>query len=311
MIVPLLLSIKARHDEHGISMERLYAYVGISRQGFSKAVKVFEREKLMMEKISALVKNYRQKKDRRAGSRSLFYNLGIKNKFGIGINKFEQLMSEIGLTLSPLSIRVITTQSSMQSWNYPNLVNGLSINDINQVVAGDLTYLFLFGKRYYLFCLTDLYSARIVGIAFGPTMRAQDAKHARDEWVKLRRKKNLRRCIHHTDGGSQYFSGLYLKSLTELDIRVSCAENCLMNGYAEQRNGLIKHHLIPTVRDLQGDELYKEMKRIIRFYNYERKQENLGWLSPVGFEKKISDMVNKPVHEVHKYIDKKNGFSEG
>ncbi|MFN3801793.1 hypothetical protein [Belliella pelovolcani] len=125
MIVPLLLSIKARYDEHGISMGRFYAYVGISRQGFSKAVKVFEREKLMMEKISVLVKNYRQKKDRRAGSRSLFYNLDIKNKFGVGINKFEQLISEIGLTLSPLSIRVITTQSTMQSWNYFNLVNGL------------------------------------------------------------------------------------------------------------------------------------------------------------------------------------------
>jgi hypothetical protein len=291
-------------------MERFYAHADISRQGFSKAVKVFERERLMIESISVLVKNYRQKKDRRAGSRSLFYNLDIKEKFGIGVNKFEQLMSAIGMALMPMSIRVITTRSSMQSWNYTNLINGLSVNDINKVVVGDLTYLSIFGKRYYLFCLTDLYSARIVGIGFGSTMRAQEAKQAMDEWVKLRRKKNLCQCIHHTDGGSQYFSGLYLKSLLELKVQVSCAENCLMNGYAEQRNGLIKHHLIPTVRDFHEEELYKEIKRIIRFYNYERKQENLGWLSPVDYERKIAGIANTPTLELHKYVDEKKGFSE-
>lgn len=310
MTVPLLLSIKFKQDEHGISMERFYAYVGISRQGFSKACKVFEREKLMMETVSTLVTNYRQKKDRRAGSRSLYYNLDIKGQFGIGVNKFEQLMSEHGLTLAPMSVRVITTRSSMQSWNYSNLINGLLINNINQVVVGDLTYLTLFGKRFYLFCLTDLYSSRIVGIGFGSMMRAKEAKQARDEWVKLRRKKNLRGCIHHTDGGSQYFSRLYLKSLTDMDVEVSCAENCLMNGYAEQRNGLIKHHLIPTVRDSHGDELQKEIRRIIRFYNYERKQEGLGWLSPVEYERKIADMANTTTLELHKYTDGKKGFSE-
>jgi transposase InsO family protein len=303
MIVPLLLSIKSKQDEHGIFLERFYEYVGISRQGFSKAFHVFERERLMIEKISALVKNYRQKKDRRAGSRSLYYNVDIKDQFGMGVNKFEQLMSEHGLTLAPMSVRVITTRSSLQSWNYSNLVNGLLINNINQVVVGDLTYITLFGKRYYLFCLTDLYSARIVGIGFGSMMRAKEAKQARDEWVKLRRKKNLRGCIHHTDGGAQYFSGLYLKSITEMDVQISCAENCLMNGYAEQRNGLIKHHLIPTIRDFHGDELRKEIKRIIRFYNYERKQESLGWMSPVEYERKIVGMENTPTLELHKYVD--------
>lgn len=310
MIVPLLLSIKSKQDEHGISMERFYTYVGISRQGFSKAFKVFERERLMIEKISILVKNYRQKRDRRAGSRSLYYNLDIKDQFGIGVNKFEQLMSAHSLTLAPMSVRVITTRSSLQSWNYSNLINGLLINNINQVVVGDLTYITLFGKRYYLFCLTDLYSARIVGIGFGSMMRAKEAKQARDEWVKLRRKKNLRGCIHHTDGGSQYFSGLYLKSIKDMDVQISCAENCLMNGYAEQRNGLIKHHLIPTVRDFHGDELRKEIKRIIRFYNCERKQESLNWLSPVEYERKIAGMANTPTLELHKYFDKKKGFSE-
>jgi transposase InsO family protein len=300
-MVPLLLSIRKSQDEHGIAMERFYDYVGISRQGFSKAAKEFAGQILLVDELTGLVKSYRQTKDRRAGLRSLYYNLGIKSKFGIGVNKFEEMMSANGLALPPLSTRVVTTKSSMQSWNYGNLVNGLLINNINQVVVGDLTYLSIFGKRYFLFCLTDLYSARIVGIGFGPNMRAQDAKKAMDEWVKLRKKNNLNGCIHHTDGGSQYFSALYLESLRDLGVSVSCAENCLMNGYAEQKNGLIKHHLMPTVRDLDGDVLYREIKRIIKVYNHERKQEGLGWLSPVEYEEKISAMKEKPERILHKF----------
>lgn len=311
MMVPLLLSIREAQGEHGIAMERFYRYVGISRQGFSKAAKGFAEENLLMEELIDLVKSYRQSKDRRAGSRSLFYNLDIKKRFGIGVNKFEQLMSAHGLILPPLSTRVVTTKSSMQSWNYPNLVNGLSINDINQAVVGDLTYIFIFGQRYFLFCLTDLYSGRIVGFCFSHNMRAKEAKEARDMWVRLRKKKNLKGCIHHTDGGTQYFSFLYLTSLKDLEVRISCAENCLMNGYAEQKNGLIKHHLLPTVRDMAGKGLYSEIKRIIRIYNHERKQEGLGWLSPVEFEKKISALSEKPKMSLHKFTKNKNGFWEG
>jgi len=310
MMVPVLLSIREAQGEHGIVMERFYSHVGISRQGFSKAAKGFVEEKLLVEKLMDMVKSYRQSKDSRAGSRSLFHNLEIKTRFGIGVNKFERLMSAHGLILPPLSTRVVTTKSSMQSWNYTNLVNGLSINDINQVVVGDLTYLFIFGKRFFLFCMVDLYSGMIVGFGFGPNMRAKDAKVARDGWVRLRKKENLKGCIHHTDGGTQYFSALYLTSLTDLEVRVSCAENCLMNGYAEQRNGLIKHHFMPTVRDLDEDGLFKEIKRIIRFYNYERKQEGLGWLSPVEFEKKVSGMSEKPERLLHKFTKNKNGFWE-
>jgi transposase InsO family protein len=309
-MVPLLLYIREGQIDHGIPMERFYRYVGISRQGFSKAVIRFVEQKALVGELRDLVKSYRKAKDRRAGSRSLFHNLGIKSRFGIGVNKFEHLMSENGLILPPLSTRVVTTRSSMQSWNYPNLVNGLVINDINQAVAGDLTYVYIMGQRYFLFCLTDLYSARIVGIGFGPNMRAENAKEAMDDWVGLRKKKNLRGCIHHTDGGTQYFSGLYLNSLGEIDVRVSCAENCLMNGYAEQRNGLIKHHLIPTVSALDEKELYREIKRIIRVYNHDRKQEGLGWLSPVEFEEKISGMSEKPDRVLHKFTKNKNGFWE-
>ncbi|MDZ7605674.1 MAG: IS3 family transposase [Cyclobacteriaceae bacterium] len=311
MMAPLLQALKRSQGvEHSIPMERFYRHVGISRQGFSKKAQRSRHEQCMIQELTGLVHGYRKKKDRRAGSRSLYANLGVKVKFDMGVTKFERLMSANGLSLAPLRTRVVTTRSSMQSWNYKNLINGLTLTGINQVVAGDITYIYHEGRRYYLFCLIDLYSARIVGHHIGPNMRAEDAKQALDQWVRLRKKETLKNCIHHTDGGGQYFSGLYLSELGQLKVRISRAENCLKNGYAEQRNGLIKYHLLPTIQADSESKFSQEISRIIRLYNQERKQEGLGWLSPVGFEKKIAGLCIKPERNLYNFNLDDDGFDE-
>lgn len=310
MMVPLLHAIKASRQDHGLSMEKFYSHVGISRQGFFKMAHHEQKERQMLQEIDTLVGKYRKHVDRRAGSRSLYYNLDIKLRLDIGVSKFERILSEGGLSLAPVRTRVVTTRSSLQSWNYSNLINGLTLNDINQVVAGDLTYVYIYGRRYLLFCLTDLYSARIVGHHIGLYMRAEDAKKALDMWVSLRKEENLKGCIHHTDGGSQYFSDLYLRELRRLEVQISRAENCLMNGHAEQRNGLIKHHLLPTIRTSNPDGLAREIKRILDIYNHQRKQEALGWLSPCEFEEKTFQAADRPKRILHNFNDWEYGFSK-
>lgn len=285
MIVPLLLSIQHGREVHGIAMERFYEYYGISRQGFGKASRKLKAEIGMMSIITKSVHHYRLKFDRRAGSRSLFYNLNIKGIYGIGVTKFERLMSKYGLTLLPIRTRVITTKSSLQSWNYPNLCNGLIVNQINQVVVGDLTYIAIGKNRYYMFCLTDVFSARIVGFCISERMRSREAMRALSMWIKLRGKDPIIDCIHHTDGGSQYFASKYLELITNANLQISVARNCLQNGYAEQKNGLLKNHLIPTIQLSSRSGIVKAVQEIINFYNYRRKQQPLGWKSPVEFEK--------------------------
>ena len=114
-------------------------------------------------------------------------------------------MSENKLCLAPLRIKIVTTKSDLQSWNYPNLINGKSICNINQVVAGDLTYVFIGRSLFYVFSLQDLYSNRIVGMSVSERMRAKDALEAYFQWKLLRKVQQIKGCIHHTDGGSQYF----------------------------------------------------------------------------------------------------------
>lgn len=291
-------------------MERLYEYLGVSRQSISKRIMHQYIEDQMMDDIRIQVMAYRESKDIRAGSRNLYHNLNIKEQYGIGTTKFEQLMAAHDLTLRPLKVRIVTTRSSMQSWNYSNLVNGIELNSTSQVVAGDLTYVRLGTKVYYLFGLTDLYSARSVGISVSDRMRAEDAYEALEEWIDLRKETGLKTCIHHTDGGGQYFSKLYLEKLAAHKIAISVALDCLQNGYAEQRNGLIKHHLMPTKGVGNLPEFKVRMKEIIYFYNNERKQEGLGWRTPVEYEAYINTLSteSRPKMKLFDFETSKKGF---
>lgn len=300
MRVPLLTRLRERRGEHGIAMERFYAHAGWSRQGYFQALAAQRREEGMMERIKEQVREHRGTKDSRAGSRTLYYNLNVKEVHGIGVNRFERLMSEHGLSLRPLRIRVVTTRSVMQSWNYPDLSKGMVVCRINALVVGDLTYVDYGRDRYYLFCLTDVYSARIVGWELSRRMRAQDALQAFTAWVRLRGVRAVRRCVHHTDGGSQYFSELYLKAVQRHGLKVSVARSCLDNGFAEQRNALLKHHLLPMLGpDLDERGLLREAGRLIHSYNHERRQEKLGWRSPVEFEEHWAGRDDRPVMVVY------------
>ena len=299
MICLLLLDVQDGHKEHGIPMERFYKFFGITRQGFKKKLIRFRAQQELLKAIKEEVVLYRKKIDRRAGSRSLFHNLEIKSKYEIGVTKFERLMSEAGLSLAPLRIKVVTTQSCYQSWNYSNLINGLIINDINQVIVGDITYLYIFRSRYYLFCLTDIFSNRIVGYCLSKRMRTLEAQIAFDKFVDLRKGKDLVNCIHHTDGGKQYFSRTYLAKASNLEIQISVAGSCLENGYAEQRNGFFKHHLLPTMNLSRENKIQKELSLVIYKYNHQRKQESLGWETPVRLEQRLQDPEFNPSIKLH------------
>ena len=302
--------LQKKRIENGLVMERLYQFLGVSRQSITKRIMYQNLEDQMMEDIGVQVKAYRCAKEIRAGSRNLYHNLDIKKHYDIGTTKFEQLMAAHGLTLRPLKVHIVTTQSSMQSWNYRNLVNGIELNNTSQVVVGDLTYVRLGSKVYYLFGLTDLYSARLVGIGVSDRMRTEDACVALEEWIDLSKESGLKKCIHHTDGGGQYFSKLYLKKLANHKIAVSVALDCLQNGYAEQRNGLIKHHLMPTKGASNLSEFKKRMEEIIYFYNNERKQEGLGWRTPVEYETYVNTLPKerRPTMRLFDFEKSEKGF---
>lgn len=275
--------------DSSIIMEEIYNILGTSRQGYYQSKAREAKESKMMLQIEQIVSTYRCTKDQRAGSRTLYHNLCIKQSYGLGVNKFERLMSKYMLTLSILRVVTITTRTCSRSKLYTNELNGLDVWDINIVVVGDITYVYKDKTQYYVFTLFDIYSGRMVGIYGGKRMRSIEALIVLRQLIQLRGTKALMKCIHHTDGGGQYFSNKYGAMLSKLQMQYSVASTCLENGYAEQRNGLIKGHFLPLKRGRSENEFNKGLQEIREDYN-NRKQENLGWLSPIKFEEKIKGL---------------------
>ena len=181
-----------------------------------------------------------------------------------------------------------------KSWNYPNLINGKSICNINQVVAGDLTYVFIGRSLFYVFSLQDLYSNRIVGMSVewkneGPKTHWRHIFNG-NYWERCNRSKVV--YTIQTERVTVLLNNLF-KWVKRSEVQISRAKTCLENGYAEQWNGLLKNHFIPTIKYQNMKKLTEELKQITYFYNYERKQEQLGWQAPCWIWKLYRNTIRK------------------
>lgn len=117
-------------------MSAVYVISGISRQGYHQAVVSAEQEDVfwqrLMETILEIRKDYP-----RISARKIHHMLLLEGL--VGINRFERFMSDQGLAVKKQRSLIKTTHSG--KYDHPNLVNGLRLNDIDQLWVGDITYL--------------------------------------------------------------------------------------------------------------------------------------------------------------------------
>lgn len=265
--------------------EEFYLVNGFSRQWIYKKRRSLFRKEIIESDIVDKVKEIRVK-HRRMGSRVMYFRLNIEN---VGINKFENIVSKNGLTVKTKKRRIVTTNGQYEKSDI-NKINGLELCRINQVIAGDITYLIIKNKTYYIFTLKDMYSKRIIGLYGSDNLRAINAKIALQQAIKLRGS-GIKNCIHHSDAGSQYKSSLYKKLLNNNNIEMSIAQNCLENGMAEQLNGVLKNdYLFNEVKNVK--DLNRQLQEIKRLINEERPVKALQYRTPVEFEQYLKESTN-------------------
>ncbi|MBK8517040.1 MAG: DDE-type integrase/transposase/recombinase [Saprospiraceae bacterium] len=85
-------------------------------------------------------------------------------------------MSTSGMTVKPLRSRIVKTSDGKGKGHYPNLTNGLVLNNVNQLIVGDITYYDIIDDQWsYIFTLKDIYSQRILGLVPSLSMEASFA----------------------------------------------------------------------------------------------------------------------------------------
>jgi transposase InsO family protein len=96
--------------------------------------------------------------------------------------------------------------------------------------------------------------------------------------------------INHSDRGSQYCSLDYQKLIEQFGMKASMSRkgNCYDNAPMESFWGTLKQELVHHRIYRTRQEAIQDITEYIEvFYNRQRKQKRLGYLSPVSYEKKF------------------------
>ena len=297
-----------RSLERSYSMEYLYRTIGKSRQHYmqnhEREVKTNQLEFRVIQAVINLRKDHP-----RMGSRAMFYSLKATGEdIGIGVTKFEQLLSERGFTVGKIRRSGPYTSDGKGKESYDNLTNGLRLNDTNQLVVADITYYWLEANWRYIFTLKDVYSQKILYLQPSRDMMMENGLKCIEEMVKMRGKASLSGCIHHSDNGTQYNAKKYKKALFNLQMKISRSCGCKENGSAEQLNHIVKNMYlngwpIKTFRELQ-----LACQEIMYLNNEKRAIAQLGYLSPNAYESKLKNipLENRKIKIMHDFKNTTN-----
>ena len=113
----------------------------------------------------------------------------------------------------------MTTQRNAKERPAPDLVKRQFVaTDINQLWVADMTYIPTWAGFLYLAVVTDVYSRKVVGWAFGVRMTADLVMTALNMAFLTRKPISV---IHHSDQGSQYTSIAFGERCKLINVRPS------------------------------------------------------------------------------------------
>ena len=200
----------------------------------------------------------------------------------LGRDRFYEILKRYDLLVKPVRRKRRTTWPGL--WRCPNLLEGLTITNVQQVWVADITYLETEQGFCYLSLLTDAYSRRIVGYDLSTSLSVEGALRALEMAIE-QTSSPLAGLIHHSDHGVQYTSHAYRDRLASKGILSSMGEvgNCYENALAERMNGIVKleYGLNNVFVDLaQADQAVREA---VWLYNFERPHLALNCQTPAEF----------------------------
>jgi len=158
----------------------------------------------------------------------------------------------------------------------------------DQVWVSDITYILTDEGWLYLAGHKDLFTGEVVGYAMAERMTRRLVSQSLFRAVSLKRPG--RGLIHHSDRGSQYCSYDYSRLLKQFGMRASMSGkgNCYDNAPMESFWGVLKSELVHHRRFRTRQEAIREITEYIEiFYNRQRRQQRLGYLSPAAFIRKF------------------------
>lgn len=210
---------------------------------------------------------------------------GIKT----GICRIRRIRKKLGIRCKQIKKFKATTNSKHALPVADNLLEqNFEATSPNRIWVSDITYIPT--DEGWLYCVAhkDLFNGEIVGYALGS--RITKDLVIRSFLMAVKRKQPGPDCINHSDRGSQYCSLEYQKLLGRFSMKPSMSRkgNCYDNAPIESFWGTIKNELIYHQHYATREQAIREITEYIEvFYNRQRRQKRLGYLSPASYEQKF------------------------
>lgn len=155
---------------------------------------------------------------------------------------------------------------------------------VNEIWAGDITYLKTPEGWLYLAIVMDLYSRRIVGWLM--SSKIDTALISKALMMAYNLRLPSKGCVFHSDRGSQYTSGQYKALLKSYDMRSSQGDigACWDNMVVERFFGSLKHDWLFKSAHANRKEMRQDVLDYLHYYNLTRLHTANNYLSPVEHE---------------------------
>ena len=203
-----------------------------------------------------------------------------------GICRIRRIRKKLGIRCKQVRKFKATTDSNHTFPIADNLLDQtFTAPAPNRIWTSDITYIST--DEGWLSCAAhkDLFNGEIVGYALGSRITTDLAIQSLS--MAVARKKPQPGLVHHSDRGKQYCSQDYQNLLNQFHMKASMGRkgNCYDNAPMESFWGTLKNELVYHRRYATRNQGIREITEYIEvFYNRQRIQARLGYLSPAAYE---------------------------
>ncbi len=200
----------------------------------------------------------------------------------LGERVVRRVLKQLGGSRSLGQMRLQTTDSQHSHPRYPNRIKGLKVTQPDQLWVGDITYLRIGQRFFYLAFILDVFSRSVRGWHLSRSL-SQDltltaAQQALAKAIPF---------LFHSDQGSQYAAWMHTQLLESMGVKISMSDTGrpTQNGIAERFVRTLKEAHVDYSDYQDYDDAYRQLKHWLEVeYMHERIHSALGYATPTEFE---------------------------
>ena len=186
--------------------------------------------------------------------------------------------------------RVYRPKAGTRRWfsRQPNHVGRTHAIRLNQIWVGDVTYLAVSERWWYLIVVLDQCSRRVLAWRLAATRDSRVTRAVLD--AALRRRRPGAGLIFHSDRGSEFQGTPVRMRLAASGVRQSMTRGGAPgeNAHMESFFHSLKADVIHGRRFQSVADLRQQLRRYVRYYNHQRLHSALDYQSPVDYERRAA-----------------------